>query len=414
MRVKRAVKLLSLVGLLVGVASCSPSLTSNAVERSPAPAETSPTSAEAAPETTFETAVAAGVIPGPAIESLLGSSASTLEALRAFRVSCPSLLKREDVSQLTRNQDWEASCTAATAWRDEDAAAFFSTHFEAVQVGEGEAFATGYFEPQIAGSRVQTPGYAVPVYGRPPELVEADLGLFSPSLKDRRIRGRVDKQKLVPFHDRAAIEDGALSGRGLEIAWAADPVDLFFLEIQGSGRLALPNGEVMRIGYASQNGRDYVPIGRLMKERGLLGPGQTSMQAITAWLRAHPKEGRALMRENKSYIFFTEVKGPGPHGALGLPVTPRATVAADPKFVPLGAPVMLAMDQDVVNHLWVAQDTGGAIKGANRFDTFWGAGDEAARIAGGMAAKGRALILLPKGTVARLQAQGNDGSQARR
>ena len=209
---------------------------------------------------------------------------------------------------------------------------------------------------------------------------------------------------MVPYHDRTAIEDGALAGRGLEIAWAADPIEFFFLQIQGSGRLLQPDGSVIRIGYASQNGREYVGIGKLMKDRGLLGPGQTSMQGIVAWLRANPEEGRAIMRENKSYIFFQELTGPGPLGALGLPVTPRATVAADPKFVPLGAPVLLAMGRSELDGLWVAQDTGGAIKGANRFDTFWGAGADAATIAGGMQARGKAYVLLPKGTAARLAA----------
>jgi membrane-bound lytic murein transglycosylase A len=160
----------------------------------------------------------------------------------------------------------------------------------------------------------------------------------------------------------------------------------------------------MRIGYASQNGREYTGIGKLMKDRGLLEPGQTSMQGIVSWLRAHPEEGRAIMRENKSYVFFRELTGPGPLGGLGHPVTPRGSVATDPRFVPLGAPVLLHLDRTEANGLWIAQDTGGAIKGSNRFDTFWGAGEEAARIAGGMVGRGTALILLPKGTVARLHA----------
>jgi membrane-bound lytic murein transglycosylase A len=218
---------------------------------------------------------------------------------------------------------------------------------------------------------------------------------------------------MVPYYDRTQIEQGALAGQGLEIGWAADEIDFFFLQIQGSGRLLQPDGSVIRIGYAGQNGREYVGIGKLMKDRGLLGPGQTSMQGIVAWLRANPEEGRAIMRENGSYIFFQELTGPGPLGSLGLPVTPRATVAADPKFVPLGAPVLLSVDRPEASGLWIAQDTGGAIKGANRFDTFWGAGEEAARIAGGMQARGTSYLLLPKGTVARLNA-GGGGASARR
>lgn len=192
----------------------------------------------------------------------------------------------------------------------------------------------------------------------------------------------------------------------MEIAYAADPVDFFFLQIQGSGRLRLPDGEIMRIGYDSQNGRDYTGIGKLMRERGLLGPGETSLQGITAWLRRNPEEGRKIMQENKSFIFFRELTGPsaalGPLGAMGYPVIGETSVAADVKFVPLGAPVFLSMDRAEPNGIWVAQDTGGAIKGSNRFDTFWGAGERAKAIAGGMAARGSALIFLPKASVQRL------------
>ena len=173
--------------------------------------------------------------------------------------------------------------------------------------------------------------------------------------------------------------------------------------MQGSGRLRLPDGNVMRVGYAGQNGRDYTGIGKLMKDRGLIQAG--SMQDIMAWLRANPAEGRAIMNENRSYVFFRELNGDGPLGALGLPVTPRATVAADPRFVPLGAPVLLTLDRPEATGIWVAQDTGGAIKGANRFDTFWGAGADARTIAGGMQARGTAWVLLPLGSYARLGSQ---------
>jgi membrane-bound lytic murein transglycosylase A len=378
-------------------------------KEAPAPVATAPSEeAESGPET----AVAAGVAPGPAIGGLGLTEESARRALAAFRISCPALLKRADPSGLTRPEDWSPACAAASGWPDRDALSFFSSHFEAARIGDGTGLATGYFEPQIAGSRNRSAGYSVPVYGVPEDLVEAELGQFSDSLEGRRIRGRVDGRKFIPYYDRAAIEDGALADRGLEIGWAADPIDLFFLEIQGSGQLRLPDGSVMRIGYAGQNGRGYVAIGRLMKERGLLQPGKTTMQDIVAWLRQNPEEGRAIMRENKSYIFFREIQGPGPIGALGVPVTARGTVAADPKFVPLGAPVVLDFDRAEADGLWIAQDTGGAIKGPNRFDTFWGAGEEAARIAGGMSAQGDALILLPKGSIGR--ATGGNDPQAGR
>jgi membrane-bound lytic murein transglycosylase A len=347
------------------------------------------------------TALLAGVAAGPAIAALGINAVQAVEALKAFRISCPSVVKRTDASGITRGDDWRAACDAAASWPDASAAAFFEAHFEAAEVGEGKAFLTGYFEPQIAGSRTPMPGY-VPVYRKPPDLIDADAAAIAAGATIKR--GRMENGVLVPYYERSEIEDGALAGKGLEIAWAADAIEFFFLQIQGSGRLLLPDGGVIRIGYAAQNGREYVGIGKLMKDRGLLGPGQTSMQGIVAWLRAHPEEGRAIMRENKSYIFFQELTGPGPLGSLGLPVTPRATVATDPKFVPLGAPVLLSVDRPEANGIWIAQDTGGAIKGANRFDTFWGAGAEAATIAGGMQARGKAYILLPKGIVARLNA----------
>ncbi len=347
-------------------------------------------------------ALSAGVQTGREVASLGLTPEGAARALAAFRVSCPSVQRRVDASGLTQGSDWREACDAARGWTDSDAIRFFAQHFRTVQVGDGRGLATGYYEPEIAGSRTRRPGYETPVYGVPADLVEVDLGQWTSDLAGRKIRGRVDGARLVPYYDRAAIDGGALAGRNLEIAWAADPVELFFLQIQGSGRLRLPDGEVMRIGYAGQNGRDYVGIGRTLRDRGALQPGETSMQGIMAYLRRQPDGGRAAMQENGSWIFFRELTGPGPLGALGLPVTPRASVAADPAYVPLGAPVFLAFDRAEANGLWVAQDTGGAIRGANRFDTFWGAGDDARAIAGGMSARGAALILLPTASVERL------------
>ena len=341
-------------------------------------------------------AAAAGVALAPAATL---SEDQARRALAAFTTSCPSLVRREDKSGLTTPADWQVLCAHAALANMASAAAFFRDRFDWVRVGEGEAFATGYYEPEIAGVRTRQPGFDVPVYGTPPDLVRCTKADGTTG------RGRVDESgACVLYFTRAEIEDGALAGKGLEIAWAADPVDLFFLQIQGSGRLRAPDGSILRIGYDNQNGRDYVAIGRLLRERGILPPGGANMAAITAWMRAQPDRGRSLMRENPSYIFFRELTGPGPLGALNLPVTPRVTVAADPLFVPLGAPVFLDLDRNEADGLWVAQDTGGAIKGANRFDTFWGAGRDAERIAGGMAGNGTALILLPKGVVARIEA----------
>jgi membrane-bound lytic murein transglycosylase A len=351
-------------------------------------------------------AVAAGLTLGPDLDTVLpNGDTRTGLALRAFRLSCPSLQRRRDQSGLTSGSDWQGACAAAASWSESNAREFFRRYFEAVQVGDGKAYATGYYEPEIAGCRTALPGCQTPLYKRPADLIEVDLGLFSDSLKGKRIRGKVQATSFVPYDDRAAITAGSLSGRGLEIAYANDPVELFFLEIQGSGRLRLPDGGIMRVGYDGQNGRDYTGIGKLMKDRGLIQIG--SMQDIMSYLRANPVDGMALMNENKSYVFFRVLTGAGPLGALGIPVTPEATVAADPTFVPLGAPVLLSLDRAEPNGLWVAQDTGGAIKGSNRFDTFWGAGDRARTIAGGMSGRGSALLLLPIGTYARLTAAQN-------
>ncbi len=349
-------------------------------------------------------AIAAGVVPGPSLDTLLPQdSPRTAQALAAFRTSCAALMRRTDGSGLASGADWQPACAAAATWPDAQARDFFQRYFEAVQVGDGKTYVTGYFEPEIAGCRTRSTGCETPLYKRPPDLIEVDLGLFSDSLKGRRIRGKVNGTNFIPFDDRAAITTGSLAGRAPELAYAQDPVALFFLEIQGSGRLKLPDGSVMRVGYDSQNGRDYTGIGKLMRDRGMIPNG--SMQEIVGWLHANPDQAAALMNENKSYVFFREITGAGPVGALGVAVTPEATVAADPAFVPLGAPVLLSLDRAEPNGLWIAQDTGGAIKGANRFDSFWGAGDRAALIAGGMSARGSALVLLPLGTYARLAGQ---------
>jgi membrane-bound lytic murein transglycosylase A len=350
------------------------------------------------------TAKSTGVTAGPNLSTLPVTEANAARALKAFKLSCPALVRRPDLSGLTSGSDWQPACAAASSWRADDALGFFKANFEVAQIGTGAAFATGYYEPEIAGSRTKQPGYSLPIYRRPPELVEIDLGRFSESLKGKKIRGRVNGQSFVPYDDRAMIEDGSLAGRGLEIAWAKDTIEFFFVQVQGSGILRLPDGGTMKIGYDGQNGHDYTGIGKIMRDRGLLGPGQASMQGIDAWIRANPEQGRAIMRENKSWVFFRELTNTGALGALNVEVAARTTVAADPMFTPLGAPVFLSMDRAEPNGLWVAQDTGGAIKGANRFDTFWGAGAEATRIAGGMSAKGTSFLLLPIGAIAKANA----------
>ena len=343
-------------------------------------------------------AIEAGISIAP---SRTADALSAARALVAFRISCPSLTKRKDVSGLTLAGDWAAVCAEAAIVAPGGAAAFFRDRFDWVRIGEGTAFSTGYYEPEIAGSRIASAAVAVPIYRTPPDLVRCTR----PDGKTGR--GRIDGAGVCgPYFTRTEIEQGALAGTGLELGYAVDPIDLFFLKIQGSGRLIQPDGSVVRIGYADQNGADYVAIGRVLRERNVLPPGGAGMEAIIGWMRAQPDRGAGLMRENPSYIFFRELTGPGPLGAMGLPVTPRGTVAADPLFEPLGAPVFLDLAADFADGLWVAQDTGGAIKGANRYDTFWGAGTAAKAIAGGLSSEGSALLLLPKGVTARLAGPG--------
>lgn len=357
-----------------------------------------------------ETAQAAGLKPGPAIDTLPISNSDAAAALSAFRATCAKILYRDDASGLTQRIDWQVPCGAATNWVS-DPVGFFTSQFETVVVGDGNAFATGYYEPEIRGSRTRAPGYDVPVYAVPTDLVRGWPSDMPESERTgRQPLGRYDETgKFVPYYERAEIEAGVLDGKVPVIAWAADPVEFFFLQIQGSGLLRLPDGTLMRIGYAGQNGREYVGIGSVMRERGLIGtgPGQYpgSMQGLMQYIREHPAEGAELMRLNKSWIFFRTLTTDGPLGSLEVPVRRGDSVAVDPKFVPYGAPVWLDLDRDVADGLWVAQDTGGAIKGANRFDTFWGNGEDARVIAGGMSGRGKAYLLLPKGTLARRQGQ---------
>ena len=328
-------------------------------------------------------------------------------ALASFRESCKWAESKDDKSGLTTPADWRGVCATARSFSG-DARQFFADNFTPVRVGDGKAFATGYFEPQIVGSRTRRAGIEQPVYAAPDDLVRCWRDDIPESERTGRapLSRKLADGRCVPYYTRAQIEDGALAGRQAEIVWAADPVEFFFLQIQGSGRLITPEGDVIRIGYDGQNGHSYTGIGKVMRERGLLGdgPGQYagSMQGIMQYIRENPAEGAALMRLNESWVFFRELTGDGPLGSLGVPVRARNSVAVDPNFVPYGAPVILDLDRAEADGLWIAQDTGGAIKGANRFDTFWGAGEQARTTAGGMSGRGNALILLPKSAAARL------------
>jgi len=308
-----------------------------------------------------------------------------------------------------QNQDaWRSVCAAAAQMRDpkpEAARAFFETHFTPHQTlgpdNTQEGLLTGYYEPLLRGSRKPTPRYRYPVYGVPADLLVIDLAESNPELKGQTMRGRLEGRRIVPYYDRAQIEGGKAAVRGREIAWVDDPIDLFFLQIQGSGRIQLPSGETLRVGYADHNGHPYRSIGRLLVEHGELALEQASMQGIKAWARQNPRKLPGLLNSNARYVFFRELPGDlsGPIGALGVPLTTRRSLAIDPRFVPLGAPVFISTTWPnttrPLHQLMLAQDTGSAIRGPVRGDFFWGFGDEAGREAGRMKQAVRMWVLLP-------------------
>ncbi len=304
---------------------------------------------------------------------------------------------------------WLSSCAAAAAVPSGDdtaARAFFEAQFQPYAVADtaGSGLFTGYYEPEVNGSRTPGEGYATPLLGRPDDLVQVDLGAFSPDLAGKHVTGRLQGGQLVPYYDRAAIVDGALAERRLDLLWLADPVDAFVLQIQGSGRVRLRDGSTVRVSYAAQNGRPYVPLGRVLADRGDIPLKQVSMQSIRAWLAAHPDQAAAAMDQNPSYVFFRELDDlhpdQGPPGALGAALTPGRSIAVDKRFIPLGAPVFVdttdPLDHRPLDRLMLAQDLGGAIRGPVRADIFWGRDRDAEARAGVMNAKGGATLLLPR------------------
>ncbi len=249
----------------------------------------------------------------------------------------------------------------------------------------------------------------------PEDLLVIDLGSLYPDLKGRRLRGRLDGRRVVPYWSRAEIDSGQAPVEGKELFWVKDPVELFFLHIQGSGRVTLEDGQRVMVNYADQNGHPYRSIGRLLIESGAMTRDQMSMQNIKAWGWRNPDKIRQLLGENPSYVFFlsTEQDLPSPPGALGYPLAPERSLAVDPATIPLGSPVFLATtwpsSSRPLERLMVAQDTGGAIKGAVRADFFWGLGNEAAALAGRMKQEGRLWVLLPRTEGSEITEQaGND------
>jgi membrane-bound lytic murein transglycosylase A len=334
------------------------------------------------------------------------------EAWPAFRVGCAALIAPGATSAL-----WQVPCTDAASVSPIDRTAvrrFFENHFIPYQVltadGRDTGMVTGYYEPLLTGSRERSARFQVPLYASPDDLLTIDLTELYPELKDKRLRGRVQGKRVVPYWSRADIENGKAPVAGSALVYVEDPVEAFFLQIQGSGRVRLSEGGIMRVGYADQNGHPYRSIGRILVERGEMPLERASMQGIREWGRRNPEKLGPLLDENPSYVFFREVPPPapgtleaqidGPFGSLGVPLLRERAIAVDPRSIPLGAPVYLATTYPLstrpLARLMLAQDTGGAIRGAVRADFFWGFGDDAGREAGRMKQDGRIWILWPK------------------
>jgi membrane-bound lytic murein transglycosylase A len=349
------------------------------------------------------------VLQAVAFSSLPGWNDDTpSDALPSFAASCRALNARGESSAI-----WRDACAAArsiAAHDDAGARAFFEAQFTPYRVATADGIergrVTGYYEPLLKGSRVRTDRYRYPLYAPPDDLLTVDLSEIYPALKNERVRARLDGRRVVPYWARADIEAGKAGTSGKELVWLDDPVEAFFVQVQGSGRVQFPDGGSARIGYADQNGRPYRSIGRVLIERGELTLETASMQGIKGWGRQHPDQLPALLDENPSYVFFREVPPTpggeidGPVGAFGVPLAAGRAIAVDPRFLPLGAPVFLATTEPLSNvplrRLVLAQDTGGAIRGALRADFFWGSGDDAGRSAGRMNQEGSMWLLWPK------------------
>ncbi|TDK44452.1 murein transglycosylase A [Antarcticimicrobium luteum] len=291
------------------------------------------------------------------------------DALSVFLQTCPDMA----------DPDWRNLCAVAQHQQPKSARAFFELFFRPVLIRDDRAsLFTGYYEPELTGSRHPTARFRYPLYRMPPEA----------------------KRQIPWLSRREILTSGVMENRGLEIAWVDDPVELFFLQIQGSGRIGLPGGESLRVGYGGSNGHSYRSIGIELVRRGTYDAHQVSAQVIKNWVRRNPEDGQDLLYHNPSYVFFREISHVGDHlgplGAMNRPVTPLRSIAVDPAFVPLGAPVWLEKNgTGKMRRLMVAQDTGSAIKGAQRADIFFGTGKVAGQAAGRLRDPGRMVVLLP-------------------
>lgn len=342
--------------------------------------------------------------------TLQAASWEQMEGLQQddLRQAWPAWL--QSCSTLVNRVAWKAVCERSAQLNPRSSAAihsFLRQHFDVYRAtnvdGSDTGLITGYYQPLLKGSRKATERYRYPLYSRPTDLITVELGELYPELANKRVRGRLVDGKLLPYYPRSDIEAPAAPLRGLEFMWVDDIIDLFFLQVQGSGIIQLESGERVPVGYADQNGYSYQSIGRVLVDRGEMTLEQASMQSIKQWGRNNPDKLRELLNQNPSYVFFRELPAglPGPLGALGVPIAAQRSVAVDPRYIPLGAPLFLSTTQpnssQALRQLMLAQDTGGAIKGGVRADFYWGAGAEAGQRAGAMKQPGKIWVLLPKG-----------------
>ena len=338
-----------------------------------------------------------------------------LLAYKAFRVSCQSIAgqTKPPADPKALGTSLREPCRAAKALDISDEAkarAFFETHFLPLQIsrlGEDAGFVTGYYEPVIDGSRTRTDVYNVPVYRRPSNLFVRGFKQDAPSLPNKgEVFRKIGRRKLVPYYDRAEIEDGAIAGRGLEICWLKNQTDLLFAQIQGSARVHLEDGSTIRINYDAHNGYPYMAVGRILIDRGIIPKEQMSMQRIREWMDQNPEGAKELRRQNRSYVFFREVNLSDKDeavGAQGVPLTPGRSIAVDkslhvygtPFFIEGELPIESEQSKTPFRRLMVAQDTGSAITGPARADIYYGAGADAGRVSGRFRHSMRFVILVP-------------------
>lgn len=376
------------------------------VKKTPAPSPTPPpiVQPEAKPKVSYDR-LDVDQLPGWKTDSVA-------DALPALRNACSAFEGRPDTESVGRNgiggtvADWRAPCVALGRLAYGDANGLreiLSSLFVPYAVSSSDGATgkfTGYYEAALDGSSRRTEKYFVPLYGLPKDIIELDPRSFDLSADIPSIVGQVGGRRLIPYDERRVIEkDESFSERAEVLVWVDDPVDAHLLHIQGSGRVTMDDGTERRIGYAGNNGRRFRGIGGILLSAGVLGPGQSSMPTVAKWLRDNPVQAQRYMEDNPRFIFFRWNDGPGPLGALGVPLEPRRSLAVDPRYIPYGAPLWLDVDDpdgQSLDGLVVALDTGSAIRGPVRGDYFWGAGPAAFAKAGRMNSRGRYYLFLPR------------------